>query len=74
MGEGTRTEDFGALLEKDRREFYVELGNKLIHMYKGRRQELRKRAVQLNRNNPIEMNDLNQVNSMTFSLEWMKTG
>ena len=52
--------------------------DKLIHEYTGGRQELRKRADQLDRDNPIDMNDLKQVNSMiesmTFSLEWMTTG
>jgi positive control factor len=49
--------------------------DKLIHEYTGGRQELRKDADQLNRGNPVEMNDLKQVNSMiesmSFSLEWM---
>ena len=52
--------------------------DRLIHEYTGGRQELRKRADQLDRDNPIDMNDLKQVNSMiesmTFSLEWMTTG
>lgn len=52
--------------------------DKLIHEYTGGRQELRKRAGQIDRNNPIEMQDLKQINSMiesmTFSLEWMTTG
>ena len=52
--------------------------DKLIHEYTGGRQELRKRADQLDRNNPIEMQDLKQINSMiesmTFSLDWMTTG
>jgi len=52
--------------------------DKLIHEYTGGRQELRKRADQLDRDNPIDMNDLKQVNSMiesmTFSLDWMMTG
>ena len=38
--------------------------DKLIHEYTGGRQELRKRADQLDRDNPIDMNDLKQVNSM----------
>jgi len=52
--------------------------DKLIEEYTGGRQELKKRADQLDRNNPIDMNDLKQINSMiesmTFSLDWMKTG
>ena len=52
--------------------------DKLIHEYTGGRLELKKRADQIDRNNPIEMNDLKQINSMiesmTFSLEWMTTG
>ena len=52
--------------------------DKLIHEYTGGRQELKKRADQIDRNNPVEMNDLKQINSMiesmTFSLEWMTTG
>lgn len=52
--------------------------DKLIHEYTDGRQELRERADQLDRGNPIDMNDLKQINSMitsmTFSLEWMKTG
>ena len=52
--------------------------DKLIHEYTGGRQELRKRADKLDRDNPIDMNDLKQVNSMiesmTFSLEWITTG
>lgn len=47
--------------------------DKLIHEYTDGRQELRKLADQLDRDNPIELNDLKQVNSlnesMTFSLE-----
>lgn len=52
--------------------------NKLIQEYTSGRQELRKRADQIDRNNPIEMDDLKQINSMivskTFSLEWMTDG
>lgn len=52
--------------------------DKLIHEYTGGRQELRKRANQIDRSNPIEIQDLKQINSMiesmTFSLEWMTTG
>jgi hypothetical protein len=42
------------------------------------KQELKKPAVQIDRDNPIEMNDLKQFNSMidsmTYSLEWMTIG
>ncbi|WP_438312250.1 sigma-70 family RNA polymerase sigma factor [Sporosarcina sp. FA9] len=52
--------------------------DRLIHEYIGGRQELRRRADQLDRDNPMEMNDLKQFNSMidsmTYSLEWMTTG
>lgn len=52
--------------------------DKLIQEYTGGRQELKKRADQIDRNNPFEMNDLKQINSMiesmTFSLDWMTTG
>jgi positive control factor len=52
--------------------------DKLIHEYTGGRQKLRQRADQLDRDNPIEMEDLKQINSMiesmSFSLEWMTTG
>lgn len=48
--------------------------DRLIHEYTGVRQELRKRTDQLDGDNPIEMNDLKQVNSMTFSFDWMTTG
>lgn len=52
--------------------------DELIHEYTGGRQELKKRADQIDRENPILMEDLKHVNSMisdmTFSLEWMTTG
>lgn len=52
--------------------------DKLIHEYTGGRQELKGWADQPDRNNPTDMNDLKQINSMiesmTFSLEWMTTG
>jgi len=52
--------------------------DRLIHEYTGGRQELRKRADQIDRDNPIAMQDLKQINSMiesmTFSLDWMTTG
>ena len=66
------------LLDSDRRDFMLSWADKLIHEYTGGRQELKKRADQIDRNNPIGMNDLKQINSMiesmTFSLEWMTTG
>ena len=52
--------------------------DELIQEYISSRQELKKRADQIDRDNPIEMNDFKQINSMiesmTFSLEWMTTG
>ncbi|MFJ7933696.1 sigma factor-like helix-turn-helix DNA-binding protein [Sporosarcina sp. NPDC096371] len=52
--------------------------DELIQEYTGGRQELKKRADQIDRNNPIELQDLKQINSMiesmSFSLEWMTTG
>lgn len=52
--------------------------DELIQEYTGHRQELKKRADQVDRNNPVEMNDLKQFNSMidsmSYSLEWMTTG
>lgn len=52
--------------------------DELIQEYTGGRQELKRRADQVDRNNPVEMNDLKQFNSMfdsmTYSLEWMTTG
>ena len=52
--------------------------DQLIDEYKSGRQELKKRADQIDKNNPIEMQDLKQINSMiesmSFSLEWMTTG
>lgn len=52
--------------------------DELIEEYTVGRQELKRRADQVDRNNPVEMNDLKQFNSMidsmTFSLEWMTTG
>jgi len=52
--------------------------DKMIPEYIEGRQEMKKRADQVDRDNPIEMNDLKQFNSMidsmTYSLEWMTTG
>lgn len=52
--------------------------DELIQEYTDGRRELKKRADQIDRNNPIEMQDLKQFNSMiadmSFSLEWMSTG
>lgn len=52
--------------------------DKLIPEYIEGRQDMKKRADQVDRANPIEMNDLKQFNSMidsmTYSLEWMTTG
>jgi len=52
--------------------------DQLIQEYTEGRQELKRRADQLDRNNPIDMQDLKQFNSMiadmSFSLEWLKTG
>ncbi|MET3657851.1 sigma factor-like helix-turn-helix DNA-binding protein [Sporosarcina psychrophila] len=52
--------------------------DKLVPEYIEGRQEMKKRADQVDRDNPIEMNDLKQFNSMidsmTYSLEWMTTG
>jgi positive control factor len=52
--------------------------DKLIEEYTVGRRELKRRADQLDRDNPNEMEDLKQFNSMiesmSFSLEWMTTG
>lgn len=52
--------------------------DQLIQEYTVGRQELKRRADRLDRNNPIDMQDLKQFNSMiadmSFSLEWLKTG
>lgn len=52
--------------------------DKLVPEYIEGRQEMKRRADQVDRSNPIEMNDLKQFNSMidsmTYSLEWMTTG
>lgn len=52
--------------------------DKMIPEYIEGRQDLKKRADQVDRANPIEMNDLKQFNSMidsmTYSVEWMTTG
>lgn len=52
--------------------------DQLIQEYIEGRQVLKKKAAQLDRENPIDMQDLKQFNSMiesiTFSLDWMTTG
>ncbi|MDW0113779.1 sigma factor-like helix-turn-helix DNA-binding protein [Sporosarcina saromensis] len=52
--------------------------DELIQEYTVGKQDLKRRADRLDRSNPIEMQDLKQINSMiesmTFSLDWMKTG
>lgn len=52
--------------------------DKMVPEYIEGRQEMKKRANQVDRSNPIEMNDLKQFNSMidsmTYSLEWMTNG
>jgi len=52
--------------------------DKLIQEYTTGRQELIRQADTIDRNNPIEREDLKRINSMiesmTFSLDWMKTG
>lgn len=52
--------------------------DKLIQEYMDGRQDLRTQANQIDRCNPIEMQDLKQINSMiesmSYSLEWMTTG
>lgn len=52
--------------------------DELIQEYTVGKQDLQRRADQLDRNNPIEMEDLKHFNSMiesmTFSLDWMKSG
>lgn len=52
--------------------------DELIEEYTMGHLELTKCADRLDRKNPLDMNDLKQINSMiesmTFSLEWMATG
>ncbi|WP_342505641.1 sigma-70 family RNA polymerase sigma factor [Sporosarcina sp. FSL K6-2383] len=52
--------------------------DELIQEYTDGRQDLKKRADQIDRDNPIAMEDLKHINSMiesmSFSLEWMTTG
>ncbi|GKV54254.1 hypothetical protein NCCP2222_02010 [Sporosarcina sp. NCCP-2222] len=52
--------------------------DKLIQEYTTGRQDLIRRADTIDRNNPVEREDLKHINSMiesmTFSLDWMKTG
>lgn len=52
--------------------------DQLIQEYTDGRQELRKKADQLDRGNPVEMEDLKHFNSMiesmSYSLEWMTSG
>ncbi len=52
--------------------------DELIQVYTGHRQELKKQADQIDRDNPIVVEDLKHINSMiadmSFSLEWMTTG
>ncbi|MBB4824137.1 RNA polymerase sigma-70 factor (ECF subfamily) [Sporosarcina luteola] len=52
--------------------------DKLIQEYRTGWQEVIRRADTIDRNNPIEREDLKHINrmieSMTFSLDWMKTG
>lgn len=52
--------------------------DRLIPEYTKHRLDLKKRADQVNRSNPVEVNDLKQINSMiesmSFSMEWMETG
>ncbi|WP_342512268.1 sigma-70 family RNA polymerase sigma factor [Sporosarcina sp. FSL K6-1522] len=52
--------------------------DELIQEYTVGRQDLKRRADQVDRDNPVEMQDLKQINSMiesmSFSLEWMTTG
>lgn len=52
--------------------------DELIHEYKGGRQDLKKRADRIDRDNPVEMQDLKQINSMiesmSFSIDWMTSG
>ena len=52
--------------------------DKMVPEYIEGRQELKKRADQVERENPIELNDLKQLNSMidsmSYSFEWMTTG
>lgn len=52
--------------------------DELIREYSTGRQDLIRRADQLDRSNPSDMDDLEQVNkmieSMSYSIEWMETG
>ena len=52
--------------------------DELIQEYTDGRQQLKRRADQLDRDNPIEMEDLKHFNSMiesmSYSLEWMTSG
>ena len=52
--------------------------DKMVPEYIEGRQDMKKRSDQVDRSNPVEMNDLKQFNSMidsmTYSLEWMTTG
>ena len=52
--------------------------DELIQEYTVGRRDLKRRADQLDRANPIDMQDLKQFNSMiesmSYSLEWMTTG
>lgn len=52
--------------------------DELIQEYTAGRQDLKRRADRISRDNPVEMQDLKQINSMiesmTFSIEWMQTG
>lgn len=52
--------------------------DELIQEYTDGRQELKRRADRIDRDNPIETQDLKQINSMiesmSFSLDWMTTG
>ncbi|MHC8517003.1 sigma-70 family RNA polymerase sigma factor [Sporosarcina sp. ITBMC105] len=52
--------------------------DELIQEYTVGKQDLKRRVDRLDRSNPIDMQDLKQINSMiesmSFSLDWMKTG
>lgn len=52
--------------------------DELIQEYTDGRQQLKRRANQLDRDNPVEMEDLKHFNgmieSMSYSLEWMTSG
>ncbi|PIC81045.1 RNA polymerase subunit sigma-70 [Sporosarcina sp. P18a] len=56
----------------------LDWADQLIQEYTDGRQQLRKKADQLDRKNPLDMQDLKQFNSMiesmSYSLEWMETG